>query len=499
MDGNLQTGEPSISAVTALGVDEPARVRRDDMTSRLRECVQSALLEFRSIAVLRRACGHAAAMVAPQGCADALQEVDALLRPLGAPPRFPSWPVPVWAAPFILLGCLLGGLTPGSSPVGEVLVVLLALVWWALGWLLLARRPTDDVDTGEAGFASSAMAAALVYGLPALVGAGMGVLVAHYLEPRSGLVSDGVRWAALAVSVLMLAMAYALSWPRAVRRWSRQLELEQWRAISDRLVGVLLDAIRSRWRLSSLQQALSDSLIQVADGLSEIQSVLDPQRCELAAGTDQRQTNGHRTDSVAAGPVDRSDVTSVVVDDLVDLAGEALRPCWPAIKGGTQLSPGRVGRAAEELVEDYRQHLLNPGLLALPPCASHDDSRARLAVNIDDSRARLAVNTWRRYRDGLDALSVNPTDYMTQLCGKDDLGTVRRSGVPAGVVRFGPLVLKEVLSEEGRPLQPVVSRDVLWTPGGGVAGSLRLSALMPGTVVADESVPAEIVPAEELE
>jgi hypothetical protein len=102
-----------------------------------------------------------------------------------------------------------------------------------------------------------------------------------------------------------------------------------------------------------------------------------------------------------------------------------------------------------------------------------------------------ASNTWRRYRDGLDALSVNPTDYMTQLCGKDDLGTIRRSGVPAGVVRFAPVVLKEVLSEEGRPLQPVVSHDVLWTPGGGVAGSLRLSALMPGTVVADESVPAE--------
>ncbi|QFZ19633.1 hypothetical protein [Saccharothrix syringae] len=439
--GRAAGPEPGLGAVAPV----PARPRqvRDDA----RHLVEGWLRRYRSIPHLLADLGEAGVEQEPQGCLGALEELAGLAPPKGPGPAFEVRPLQSTA---LLLAVSTAVLTVvGAAP--AVFTGGLALAWFGLGWLLHARRPTA---TGEVG-PRRGWKPALAWALPGLL-TWVVVLVPGAPEPAP--------WAALPtlLAVLVFAWTALTGWRRAVRRWRRALDLDDLRA---RVTGTeqLLDAVlRTEWRQSSRRALFAEGLRQVGEGLTAIRQVLADRADDLFTPPADRDDPGHDD-----GP-ERDvyeEVRDVVVTDLVDLTTAALRPCWAGIEAGRPGERADFAARAGRLVDTYRGHVEDHGLLAAPPFASRRDHA---------HRDTLATRLWAGSRVE-EALSRGVEDEMTQLCHARHLGAVSALASGARLVRFASTAVRGVTPDAGGP-----GPAVTWTGDTEIAGTLRLVPLRQG-------------------
>lgn len=462
MDGNLLSGEPPLDAVTAVGVDAPAAVRRGEVATELRGHVRDRLIGDRSLALLVPALRQEAAAADPQGCAAPLHRL-AGLGPLQRPlPVFASWPLPRAALPLVFLICAVGAFAPGESWVRWLVGVGLALAWFLAGWMMLARRPKEQ---GEHGFAASALRA-VAYGVAGVLGVVTGLVGADFVT-----VSSLVGQVMVVASVLVLVAAVTLSWQLAARRWQDALDLPGLRAQVDHMSTLLADTLTVQWGPSEQRRIVADALREVGSGLDEIARALSGSCAELFAPPERGDPLGPFGLSSGVSQPVQPEVLDVVVTDLIELARMALEPCWQAIESNVRPEPGMYTRQVRVLGDEYRNHVTHNGLLVAP-------------VFVTDPRPRdvLAARVWTDSTEALTALESRVDDEMIQLCRGKQLNYISASAGDAGVLRFAPHQLKQVREFGGSARHAETSREVVWTSVGDLAGAMRLVPLRLGAV-----------------
>lgn len=459
MDGHLRAGDPPQDAVTALGVPEPAPVNRRDIAEALRSAVPARLAHHGSPARLLREVGQQAATIAPQGCHSERQQLDRLAPAQRPVPAFPIWPLSLSATPLIFLSCLLAAAAPGHAWQRWALAAVLAVAWFAGGWLLLARRPGEH---GEAGWPASLRAAALAYGLVAVAGMVVGLVTARYLD-QIQFVAPALGRFLVGIAVAALPAVLLTSWPLAARHWRRELDLAASRHTADEATQLVLAATAQRWRPSLRHRVVADALVEVGNGLEAVVRTMAG-----SAGTlfPPPSPDGQLPAGSQASHVE---LLETVVADLLDLTTAAIAPCWPAIEAGSSTAPANHADLAQRLLAQYRDHIQGHGFISPPPFAQTLAPRAALAAQI-----------WRQAPEAVAALQARPDDEMTQLCRPADLGDISASTSDSYVVRLAPTPLRAVLDSDGD--RSLSGRELHWTEGGTVAGSVRLVSIRTGAV-----------------
>ncbi|MCA1674863.1 MAG: sulfite exporter TauE/SafE family protein, partial [Actinobacteria bacterium] len=463
MDGNLLSGDPPVEAVTAVGVDAPVAVRRRDAVTRVRDYVQDRLTRDRSLAMLVPALRQEAAAADPQGCAAALHRL-AGLGPLQRPlPAFAPWPLPRVGIPLMFLTCAIGALAPSESWVRWLVGGGLALAWFLAGWVMLARRPKEH---GEHGFGATALPAFLFCGMPGVLGVVAGLVGAAFVT-----VPALVGQVLMVASVLVLVTTVSLSWSRAARRWKEELDLPGLRHRVDQMSALLADTLTAQWSPSEQRRVVADTLREVGSGVEQIAGALPEACAELFTPPERRDPVDLFTLSPGAAQSVQPEVLDVVVTDLVELARAALEPCWQAIESNIRTEPHLYSWRVRTLVEEYRNHIARNGLLAAP-------------VFVTNSKPRevLAARVWTDSTEALAALESRIDDEMTQLCRSKQLNLISTSAGDVGVLRFAPHQLKQVREFGSSGRHPEMSREVVWTSAGDLAGTMRLVPLRLGTV-----------------
>ncbi|MGH3624424.1 MAG: hypothetical protein ACRDQ5_22005 [Sciscionella sp.] len=455
IDGNLRGERVPDEIVTQLGVLPPVPAWPREIRDAVRDLVAAGLGRYRSVARLLAELETERITLEPQGSAGAIAELGTLEPRRGPAPVFEAWPPrPALLALAAVTGMLVSqGIAPGGFIPG------LALAWFGAGLLLHARQP---VATGELGFTAALGPAVVLWGGPALLASVVTTIaVGGSATPAPWNIGFTV------LAVLAFAGTVAVSWPRAVLRWRRSLELDQLRAGVTRTNSLLNEVLLAEWRPSRQRTRLAEGLRHAAIGLTAIRDVLTGQ-VGLFAAPEQHANSGSTNGSgwVHDAAQDRDvyqEVRDVVVSDLVELTVAALRPCWPGIEASRTAEPAEYVHQTQRLLTTYREHIKRHGLLTPPPFANDRVHRVALA-------ARLWAGS-----QVADALSRGVADEMTQLCHAGQLGAVSAMAGGAQLVRFAPAALRESVSGQAGHWPAIA-----WTGDTEIAGTLRLVPLRKG-------------------
>ncbi|MEU4619989.1 hypothetical protein AB0G04_08405 [Actinoplanes sp. NPDC023801] len=453
MDCHLEEQRPPMRDVVALGVAEPLPARGTRIVTGLRELVGERLTDGVSLPDLVHELRTASAFSAPQGVGALHERVRRLTVPDGDLPPFPRRPLSLWTLPLIVLSCLGCVLTaPGTD--GPVMGGLLALTWFAVGWLLLARRPGPD---GELGFGRSVPVALATYGAAGGLGVAGGLVLGQLLTTVPLVPYPMV----LFVVLELLAVAVGLrAWQAAASGWGRKLPLGTLSGAVTTIDHAVDRACTAEWQPMHRRRAVAAVADAAAAGAEVIRQILDETGDKLlpaVEGPDRPET---------ALP----ELFQVIRGDLTRLCRTALEPVWSAAGMPHGSADAEVAREFRGQLDRYRAHVAGNGLLSpIDPDADQT------------SREALMTRAWTGSPDARAALCARPGDRMTQLCATGHLGFLSSTAEPA-LIRFAPRQLAVLLRRD--PGDQRISDDpsILWTRGSEFVGTLRLLPLRPESI-----------------
>jgi hypothetical protein len=454
MDCHLEEQRPPMRDVVALGVTEPRPARIPRIVGGLRELVGDRLTDGVSLPDLVHELRTASAFSAPQGVGALNERVRALTVPDGELPAFPRWPLSLWTLPLIVLTCLGYTLTVAGTD-GPVLGGLLALTWFVVGWLLLARRPGPD---GERGFGASAPAALVTYGAAGGLGVAGGLLLGQLL---TGVPVFPYPMALFVVLVLLAAGAGLRGWRAAAGKWGRKLPLGPLNSAVTTLDGALDRACVAEWQPMRRRRAVAAVADAAAAGAEVICRLLDENGDKLLPAADAPDRLPE-----AALP----ELFQVVRGDLTELCRTALEPVWSAAGMPHGSADADVAREFRGLLDRYRAHVVRDGLMS-PFDPDADQS----------SREALMTKAWTGSPAARNALCARPGDRMTQLCATGHLGFLSSTAEPA-LIRFAPRQLVAVLRRDPGDQRIADDPQILWTRRSEFVGTLRLLPLRPESI-----------------
>jgi hypothetical protein len=459
MDGHLQGGHPPVEEVMALGVADPLPARHPEIATGLHDLVDRRLRGRVALPLLAQELRAAAAFTRPQGVSRLFDRVRGLGGLSLEPPAFRWWPSGVVLLPAILLSCAAMVAFTGTSRTDLGYAAGLAVLWWVLGWFLLARRPTPE---GERGFGPSSGVALAGHLLTGVAGVALGFGLAN---SGTGLPHVPQPWVLFAGLVVLAILLGALAWMRAVGGWRDQVPLDALETTVGTLDEVTELACRTEWQPMRRRRAIASAAEAVAGGLESMARTLDSVGDQLFAAA---PAAGRRV-AGTAGPIARpgaQDLYAVVHADLAALCEEALRPVWSAAAAGRNADDGDSAVRLKHALDGYAAEVAREGLMGSPAATGEPDPRDELAGMLAQSPAVV------------ETLRIGPRDEMTQLCTGRQLSYLSSAGAPS-LVRFAPRQLKRVLGGGPRPPE---DGSVVWTEHGEYAGALRLVPLRPESV-----------------
>jgi hypothetical protein len=462
MDGSVQVGRPSIEDVVELGVPHPREVDGGQIADDLRHAVDTRLAAGDALGTVARTLRIVATNESPQGCTAAIDEVDRRGPVKLEMPAFRSWPLSLLTLPLIFLTCGLSVLLCGPGVPGWSFGAALGLAWFAGGWLLLARRPGAE---GETGLRAALSPALLTYGIAALAGVGAGVLAGQLFAVRLALVLlDVPAWlpvVVIAAFLLTWGTTVVRSWSAAVRAWQEELRTEAVRATVSDLTRIAEDVTAREWLPVLRRRGLAAAATQVARGLDEIAGALRDKGDQLFV--DEHPPNG---DVKLIRPVPQ-ELYAVIRHDLLDVCRDALHPAWLATGSPRD---GMYAQRLDRLLTEYGADIRREGLLTASRFSSDRGPRDALMSRV-----------WTESPAALAALRTTAGGDMTQLCRGGQLRYLSTAADP-GLVRFAPRRLREVLDREGVHKGLLADPGVVWSDGGELVGALRLLPLRPESV-----------------
>ncbi|MEU5693224.1 hypothetical protein [Actinosynnema sp. NPDC020468] len=449
IDGHLQVGRPSVGEVVELGAPPPWESDGREVAAGLRDVVDGELRAGASLPPLAHRLRLMGARTAPQGCAGALETVRGRGPHALAMPEFRRWPLRLWTAPAVLLGCALVAFLLGPGWPGPLAGVLLALAWFGVGWLLLGRRPLAD---GEPGLRAALGRALAGYAAPGLLGAVAGALL-EVPVPVPAWLGRSVA----AVVVLLAAAAAVFGWRAAVRRWRAGLRIAELHLAVEEAARVTEGVVAREWLPVRRRRTTASAASEVAAGLDEVAAGLARDGAVLFSGAlpGPRDGNGLR-------PVPQ-ELLAVVRADLVEVCRSALAPAWQAAENGERTPEGVYAQRVERLLVEYDAAVRREGLLAV-------------GEDVDRARDALMARLWAESPAAHAALRTDVGGEMTQLCRSGQLGYLSTTAVP-GLIRFAPGRLRRVLEARGEARGPVADPSVAWGDSGELVGALRLVPL----------------------
>lgn len=461
IDGQLRVRQPPVEDVVAMGVRPPTPAQHENVASSTQELVRSTLHRQPSLTTLAAQLWQAAPRAAPQGCTRAWRQLDQRDPIHREVPEFRPWPLWLWTRPLALLSCFAVAFVPGSW-VGYVLGAVFALAWFGSGWFLLARRPDAS---GEYGLLAALPSALFNYGLAGLLGAAAGVVLVNLL-PSSVRLPASLGYTTVAVAAVLLVVVVAVSWPTAVRRWTKALGLPELRADVVEMTTSATAVVAAEWLPAERRRAVAEAFAEAATGLEEISTTLCAEADQLFRASDPSPSGA--ADGLAR-PV-LPELLAVVGTDLLDLSQECLRPAWQAIGSGRHNPEGVYAQRTARLLAEYRAHAAGEGLMAVPAFVSDSGPRDR-----------LIARQWSESPAAVVALRCRLPDQMTQLCQARQLTSIDREA-GGRLLRFAPKPVQRVLEADPVRNQSILQEPMIWTSAGELAGVLRLLPLRLGSV-----------------
>jgi hypothetical protein len=462
MDGQLQTGHPAVESVIQLGAQDPRPARGTEIAAGLRQVVDERLNAGAPLPVMVSELRFAAAATNPQGCAAALDDVRGRSPLSLAMPAFGRWPIPLRALPLIFFSCTTLTVLAGGGWFGRMWGGLLAVAWFASGWLLLGRRPGPQSEHGMRAALNEAVPG---YGLVGLGGVLAGVIVAK-VAPGLRSVPDSISQLTIVAGFLIAAATAVMSWFLAVRRWRGKFRAPELLGTVTELTKLTEEVIAREWQPMRRRRAIAVAAEEVAAGLEEIGEALRDAGNRLFIATLSEPGNG-------APPVPRPappELYHVVRADLVDVCRGALAPVWPAAEVASRTSPGVYARRLEGLLGEYGAHVRAHGLMTSPELTRDVAPRDALMARI-----------WSETPAAFAALRTGADGDMTQLCRSGQLGYLS-AGAPPGLIRFAPTRLRWVLERDSAHQRLAADPEIAWSEDGELVGALRLLPLRPESV-----------------
>lgn len=459
MDGHLQNGRPPADEVMELGVPEPVQERGAEVATGLRQLVGGRLDGGAPLPTLAEELRITAAYAKPQGVGRALNQLRRL-DPLGLGlPDFPRWPVPLAVLPVAALACFAMAYLPGRAADGPGLGAVLAVLWFAAGWWLLANRPRS---AGRDGLGPTLPAAAGAYGLAGGVGVVAGAVLGQFYPDPAPISFPLVLFVALIALTVALV---AVTWRGAVRRWRAALTVEEVGDAVARLHTMVNRALLDEWLPMRRRGLIAAAAASAAAELEGMLETLDDVGDGLftAAGA----TGAEQPDPRSTAQPTQQELFAIVRGDLVRLCHATLEPLWPAVEAGRPPETRDQGRL-EHLLVEYDAGITAQGLMWTPDKA---ESHARTAL----LERVYALETVRR------AMRAQPADEMRQLCGSRQLSYLSGSAPPS-LVRFAPAQLRLVLEEHPAERPVVEDPGIEWNEHSELIGAVRLVQMRPGAV-----------------
>ncbi|WP_214406133.1 hypothetical protein [Pseudonocardia lacus] len=455
MDGHLLVKDPPPDKVVELGVPAPLEARHAEATAGLHDLVAQRLQGGASLPGLAAELREAANQAGPQGCTAVLERMRAT-PPLSLPmPPFRRFPLSLWTIVLAFLTCAAVAFALGPGTVGRIGALVVALGWAGASWLLLARRPDEQT---EHGFRAAAGATAL-HGLPGLLGAGSGIVLA-LVVPAPLRPNPLTLQVVVVVSVLVLVVTPILCWRSAARRWSRALTATELRSTVAQLSSAADEVIRREWQLVERRRAVQLSLEVAAAGLEEIGKALRRDGDRLFVP--ERPVPG-ATEPVGLARAVPPELLDVVRADLADIAFRSLAQVWIAAGSGRRPPGGIHEQALDRLLVDYARHVRDEGLIT-----------PRGGTSLDSGpRDRLVLRIWSESPTAQAALAAGADDVMIQLCTDEQLDFLS-SGTAPVTVRFAPQQVRRVLELQGGRSALLADSGLVWSAGHELIGAVRL-------------------------
>jgi hypothetical protein len=472
MDGHLLVQDPPPEKIIELGLQPPADARPSETAAGLHEFVRARLGAGHPLPAMAAELRHAATLAVPQGCTGVLERMRSI-PPLGlAMPVFRRFPLSLWTLVPAFLTCAVVGYAYGPGWPGRAVALVWALAWVGAGWLLLARRPGPEA---EMGLRTAAPVALPVYGVPALLGGGGGLLAALLVPIR--LVPDALQPSSLtvlvlvALSVLLVFVLPPLCWWTAVRSWRRRLELEELTASVAALSADADGVIKREWQLVERRRTVAMALEVTAAGLDEAAGGLRSEGDRLFVPQRHRQPEG-AVSSRGAGHAVLPELLDVVKGDLSAIALESLDEAWVAIESRRRAAAGVHLQSLDRLLAEYAAQVRDQGLMT--PRAGFEDGPGRGPKPIGVvARDQLGRRLWTETPAAQRVLSGTASGTMTQLCDDDQLSFLSTSSPPASL-RFAPQQVRRVLELEATHPALLADSGIVWSKGRELIGALRL-------------------------
>ncbi len=457
LGANLSSGYPPVHELVELGLPQPFGVDRKALSSDVEVAVSADLRAGRPLPDVSSQLRRFAARTAPQGAVGAQQAlsssgVESLAARLTSPPPVTfGWPSPLaLLSGMTLITCFAAAVLPQS---GGVAGPLLSLGWMLMTALLLAQA------SGRAGTAS--LAVALDW---ALVGVGaaaaVGVISGRFLN-LSDVAADlslVTELLVLALLVVMMCGTGVVSWTAVIRRWSRQVGVQDALVAHHRVVQLLDEVISSEWRPAQRRRQLADTAQAVASVIDDVEKAA----LEMLAVLEESISRGGAdvTTSAAVENGGGPELVDVLRQDLAELAILTVAPCLNEIRRGGQflVKAGQNTAYVRRLFTDYSAHLETLGVHVLPP-----------GITDETSRHKLRTVMWDRSGAGKRILHSDQHSELVQLCAAGEVRLL--NAAEAEVLRFAPHDVRDVLDAD----------ELTWTTGNAV-GVVRLVPLRSGLV-----------------
>ncbi|MFT2015955.1 hypothetical protein ACMA1D_08950 [Streptomyces sp. 796.1] len=168
------------------------------------------------------------------------------------------------------------------------------------------------------------------------------------------------------------------------------------------------------------------------------------------------------------------ELVATLADDLTDAALEAMRPYWGAVERGQAgaLAVQRTEDRVRELLATARRHLQRAGVLAPPPFADRQRTRATCTNLLGTDPHRVAELV------GAEA----ERHIVVQLSSPEQATLLSRDPGAAVWIRFAPEAVRGDVERSWRATGTDQADDALWTTTGRYAGLIRLTPLRMGVV-----------------
>lgn len=446
-----------------IGIEltEPPAVAVDQVTATLTERALDSMGKCEPLPAIVDRLRDEAETAAPHGTARysaRLQKIvsssflDTLRKP---PPFITGWP-PAAALLAAFAACLISGAWPephglygGIAAIGAILIGI-----WIV-WRGAAISPGTGADTGR--FLGGHIAASVI---GAVCGVGLSTAITAQLPAGVGAV----------ITVVMLVVLAAVSWRAQARRWAQAVQVTKVLTVANSIGKLVVDATREEWQLAGARTIVSNHARRLASMIADATAALRDQEAKLSgtatSPTGTPLSGGYQRRS----PNDQVSRELVTVDLATGTASALGRLIVAPGPGGLAAVDAQVvSREINEMLDEYRVHLLTASLHEPPPFGRPPERRAELVQSLVERGSDMQSAV--RYTVG--------DERITQLCSPPQLTFLETGTDKAELIRFAPRsaqgLIDQRATDQGRPVE--------WTSASAIAGVLRLVALRPGAVV----------------